>query len=94
MSPTPKSAQDVWRAFTHMPRTQLVFFILAGVTWLVGCNILVALHRRRTGNRVPSGSSPFEHGFFAFNRKEWLAFIAIATLTFLFVGIAVTFNSH
>jgi hypothetical protein len=71
-----------------------VLFILAGVTWLLGGNILVALHRRRTSERPSSSSSFFGCSFFAFNRREWLAFIAIAVLTFPFLGIAVTYSSH
>ena len=94
MDAAPKSAEDVWRAFAHMPRTQLVFFILAGITWLVGGNVLVALHRRRIGKRMSAGTSWFDRSFFAFNRAEWLAFAAIATLALLFLGIGVTLYSH
>jgi len=59
MSPAPTSAGDVWRAFAHMPRTQLVLFILAGATWLLGGNILVALHRRRMSDAMKR-PNPYE----------------------------------
>jgi hypothetical protein len=84
------TAREVWQAFSQMPRHQLVFFILAAVTWLIGANVLVALHYRRMGKRTGSAFTSFERGFFAFNRAEWTALIAVAALTFLFVAIAVT----
>ena len=78
--------------FAAMPGLQLVFLALASVTWLIGGNILVALHYRRLGKSAWSGFRPFAFPFKDFNAKEWLVLTFLLVLSLTFVGIAISMN--
>lgn len=53
-------------------------------TWLIGANVVVALHYKRTGKPIWSGFKPFAFPFKDFNRTEWglLVILAVIALTF------------
>ena len=57
---------------------------LSAAIWLIGANVVVALHYKRMGKRMWSGFKPFAFPFKDFNRTEWglLAILAIIALTF------------
>jgi hypothetical protein len=69
----------------------LVLLGLAMVIWLIGGNVLVALHYRRVGRPIWSGFKPFAFPFRNFNIWEWLclAGLAIAALTLMLLAIVV-----
>jgi hypothetical protein len=83
---------DVIRIFSAMPGFQLVFIVLAAVTWLGGANILVAYHYKRIEKSAWSGFKPFAFPFRHFNAKEWLMLAGLAALALTFVGLAISLN--
>ncbi len=68
---------------------KIIFFILSVTTWLIGGNMLVAMHYRRMGKPWHSGFKPFAFPFAKFNAKEWgiLALLAILSLSFGAIAI-------
>ena len=88
----PPGLSDVIRIFSAMPGLQLLFLVLAAVTWLGGGNILVAYHYRRVGKPAWSGFKPFAFPFKHFNGKEWLILVGLAARTFTFAGFAMSLN--
>ena len=64
---------------------QLLFVVLAAVTWLIGGNVLVAHHYRRLGEPWWHGFRPFDFPFTNFNRREWaiVALLAFVSLSFM-----------
>ena len=83
---------DLIRIFSAMPGLQLLFLVLAAVTWLGGGNILVAYHYKRVGKPAWSGFKPFAFPFRRFNAKEWLILAGLAAITFTFAGLAMSLN--
>jgi hypothetical protein len=83
---------EVIRIFSLMPGLQLIFLVLAAVTWLIGANILIAYHYKRVGKPAWSGFKPFAFPFRHFNAKEWLILAALAALAFTFGGFAISLN--
>jgi hypothetical protein len=69
---------------SSLPNEKLVFLGLFAATWLIGGNVVVALHYKRIGKPMWSGFKPFAFPFKDFNRKEWglLAILAVIALTF------------
>lgn len=88
----PPGFSDVIQLFSAMPGLQLLFLVLAALTWLGGGNILVAYHYRRVGKPAWSGFKPFAFPFRHFNAKEWLVLAGLAALTFTFAGFAMSVN--
>ena len=69
-----------------MPLGQWVFFILAGVTWIGGVNLLFLRHKRRVG--TPSRWWPFRR----FNSQEWLVFFALLALAITLGNVGLSFQ--
>jgi hypothetical protein len=90
MPASPSPANEVFETFTLMPRLQLVFIVLAAVTWLIGGNILIAFHYRRIGKPIWSGFVPFAFPWHRFNAQEWLTLFCLLVLSLLFGAIAFT----
>ena len=83
------------RAFTYLaalPGLQVILILLAAATWLIGGNILVALHYRRRGKSAASGFRPFAFPFRDFDGKEWLMMIALAAASITLAAIAMSMN--
>ena len=78
--------RKIWEANSL---TTLILLGLAGATWLIGGNILVALHYRRVGKPAWSGLKPFAYPFRNFNAKEWvwLAVLALTALTLMALAV-------
>ena len=83
----PPGLSEVIQILAAMPGLQLVFLLLAAVTWLGGGNILVAYHYKRVGKSPWAGFKPF-----AFNAREWLILAGLAALAFTFCGFAMSLN--
>lgn len=83
---------DLFRIVSAMPGLQLLFLVLAAVTWLGGVNALVAYHYTRVGKRAWSGFKPFAFPFRHFNAKEWLILAGLAATTFTFAGLAMSLH--
>jgi hypothetical protein len=74
-----------------MPRLTLVCLILAAITWLVGGNILVAIHYRRLGKSAWSGFRPFVLHFKTFNEKEWIVLGILLVIALGIGGVGLLF---
>jgi hypothetical protein len=75
-----------------MPRLQVLFVVLAVVTWLGGANVLIARHYRRMGKPAWSGLRPFASPFQGFNATEWLIFAILAAVALGFLVLAVSLS--
>jgi hypothetical protein len=62
---------DFFALLSNLPTGQLLFLALSGVLWVVGGNMLTAMHYKRKGKHWTSGFLPFAFPFKAFNSKEW-----------------------
>jgi hypothetical protein len=62
-----------------MTRLQMALVVLAGSTWLVGWNVVVALHYRRVGLPLWYGLRPFGFPFEGFTRKDWRRILIVST---------------
>ena len=67
-------------------------FLLAAasaVLWLIGGNVLVALHYKRRGLPLESGFQPFAFPFRHFSAGEWaaLGFLTVVCLALLVVAL-------
>ena len=80
-------------AFARMPRLQLLYLILFAFTWIVGGNVVAALHSRRLGKPWWSGFRPFAFPFRDYNRWEWLVLGCLAAAAMTFIGLALSLNS-
>jgi len=76
-----------------MPTGQLVFLGLVVATWLIGGNILIALHYKRIGKAWYSGFKPFAFPFRNFNSNEWLILAALAIVSFVFFFVAMSYGN-
>ncbi len=67
-----------------LPLDKQAYMVLFAATWLIGANVVVALHYKRMGKSIWSGFKPFAFPFRDFNRTEWglLAVLAVIALTF------------
>jgi len=88
----PPGLSEVIQILAAMPGLQLVFLLLAAVTWLGGGNILVAYHYKRVGKSPWAGFKPFAFPFRHFNAREWLILAGLAALAFTFCGFAMSLN--
>ena len=57
--------------FSRMPGWQLAMLGAAAITWIIGGNILMFFHLRRTGKRWWVLFNPFHPPFGEFNAQEW-----------------------
>ena len=71
---------------------QLLFLGLAAATWLIGGNIVVALHYRRMGKSLWSGFWPFASP--NFNAREALAILVLLIVALTFGVVAISLNSE
>ncbi|SRR6266566_3503228 len=83
---------EVLELFANTPRLQLLFLGLLATTWLIGGNVVVAMHYRRVGKPWWSGFRPFAFPFRDFNAREWLALSGLAIIAMMFGAIAVSLN--
>lgn len=69
----------------------LFLVALGAATWLIGGNILIALHYRRVGKPVWSGFKLFAFPFRNFNLKEWvwLGVIGLTALVLMALGVEI-----
>lgn len=74
--------------------TTLILIGLSAVTWLVGANVLVAMHYRRVGKSIWSGFKPFAYPFKDFNRLEWLWLGLLAALALTLVALGIELNNQ
>ena len=76
--------------FAAMPIGQLILIALFMATWLIGGNILIAMHYKRVGKHWASGFKPFAFPFKNFNAKEWflLFLLAVVAMSFGVAGIS------
>jgi hypothetical protein len=88
----PPSFREAFEFFANMPGMQLFFLALFAATWLIGGNIVVALHYRRLGKSVWSGFKPFAFPFKNFNALEWFSLLVLAIVSFAFGAIALSLN--
>ncbi len=72
----------------------LILIVLAAGTWLVGGNLLVAMHYRRMGKSACSGFKPFTFPFMDFNAKEWGILVLLATISFAFMAMALLLRTY
>ena len=86
------SARELFEMVASMPRPQLLFLGLFTATWLIGGNILVALHYRRMGKSAWLGFRPFAFPWKDFNAREWLTLLLLAVVSLIFVAIAISLN--
>ena len=70
----------------------LILFALGAGTWLIGGNLLVALHYRRVGKPVWSGFKPFAFPFKEFNAKEWVWLGVLTLMAMSLMVLAVEIN--
>ena len=56
--------------------------------WLVGGNVLVALHYRRLGKSPWSGFKPLAFPFKQFNASEWVALAALGVTSLVLFAFA------
>jgi hypothetical protein len=87
MKENPPDVNDVFSVFASMPVGQQVLSGLFMATWLIGGNVLVAMHYRRMGKHWASGFKPFAFPFKDFNAKEWFTLFLLAIIAMSF-GIA------
>ena len=92
MNNRPVLPEDMFQMFTAMPAGQLVFIGLFAATWLIGGNVLVALHYKRLGKPWYSSLKPFAFPFKDFNSKEWLVLVLLAGMSLCFGMVAVGWN--
>jgi hypothetical protein len=78
----------VYDAFHQMPTWQVVFVVLCAGTWLIGGNIVVALHYKRRGKPWWSGLKPLAFPLMDFTKGEALALASTAVIAFLFLFLA------
>jgi len=85
-APIPLDIIDLVRSW---PRETQIYIGLFAVTWLIGGNIVVALHYKRVGKPWWSGFKPFAFPWRDFNGREWamLGILAFVALTFGSCGI-------
>ena len=65
------------------------FLAVGLILWLIGGNIIVALHYKRKGKNMASGFKPFAFPFKDFNKREWIetGILSIISLALFSVGI-------
>jgi hypothetical protein len=80
----------IWRAFVKAPALQNLYLGLAAFTWLVGGNILTALHFKRLKKPWWSEFRPFSFPFKDFNTREWLTLLGLWVLTAYFGVMAIS----
>ncbi len=85
-------AEIFQKLFEGNSQITLILFALGAGTWLVGGNILVALHYRRIGKSVWSGFKPFAFPFKDFNAKEWVWLGALTLMALSLMVLAVEIN--
>ena len=86
MQQDPQTIDELFQGLQAMPLGQWVFYILAGVTWIGGVNLLFLRHRRRAG--TPSTWWPFAR----FTSREWLFFFSLLALAMTFGTIGLSFR--
>ena len=89
MSPPPKPP-EIGELFGPMPLSQKILLFGAGITWIVGGNILFIAHNRRMGKKWWYQLNPLNPPFKDFNRKEWsiLVLLLIVAMALGIAGIA------
>ena len=83
-----ETVDHVVRMFVNVPHAKMVFYGMFAGTWLIGGNLLVAMHYRRIGKPWWSGFRPFSCPFGNFNLFEWLSLIILGAVAFFFGGLA------
>ena len=91
MDTSQPSVAKVIDAFTGMPAGQLVLLGLFAGTWLIGGNIMIALHYRRVDKHWASGFKSFAFPFKDFNGQERVSLAALAVIA---MGLGVAGISH
>lgn len=71
----------------------LILLGLAALIWLIGGNVLIALHYRRIGRSIWSGFKPFAFPFKNFNVWEWLCLVGLAIAALTIMALAIVVNS-
>ena len=66
----------------------------AAVTWLIGGNVLVALHYKRVGKPWWSGFRPFAFPFKDFNATEWLILLLLAATALSLGGLGISHSGR
>ena len=61
--------------------------VTGGVLWLIGGNVIVALHYHRRGMPWWSGFRPWTFPFRHLNTWEWLALLLLATASLALMGL-------
>jgi hypothetical protein len=77
-----------------MSSLQLLFFGLFIATWLIGINVLMALHYRRLGQPWWMGLKPLAFPFTKFNAREWLILLGLALVGLAFAFLAFDFFAY
>ncbi len=80
---------DTFNVLVAMPGPQLVLLGLAAATWLIGANVLIALHYRRLGKSAWSRLVPFAFSFGDLNSREWLILATLGVLSLTLGTIAI-----
>lgn len=70
-------------ALPKLSTLQIILLAAAGTIRIVGGNVLMAHHRRRTGKRWWSPLNPLRPPFGDFNRKEWGILGGLACISML-----------
>ena len=86
-----KDWPNMFDVFASWPIETQIYLGLCAVTWLIGGNIVIALHYRRVGKPWWSGFKPFAFPWRDFNGREWgmLGALVIVAFTFGSCGINV-----
>ena len=85
---TPTPAPDFPPMFAKMPAMQAVFLVLLAATWLIGGNVVFALHFRRLGQSPWTGLKTFANPVLKFNARGWLSLLGVAALAMFFGTMA------
>ena len=87
-----------WMALIHKVvanySTATVILVATGLGWLIGVNILVALHYRRLGRPPWSGFRPFAFPFKDFNAFEWICLIALIAACMSIMSFGISLNAR
>jgi hypothetical protein len=70
----------------------LILIVIAMAIWLIGGNVVVALHYRRVGKSIWSGFKPFAFPFRNFKVWEWVCLAGLAMAGLTVMGLAIVFN--
>lgn len=69
-------------------RSTLVLITLAGATWLIGGNAVIAMHYRRLGKSLWYGFRNREFPFPKFTLREWCMLVIVAAISLYLIRAA------